>query len=81
MVDFFEIHEKKIIKSLIYGFVIGLYLGILFHPGVDVRVENNTKIYDDLTFLKYTMDLLQTSVISSLLVLLLTLLYTIKKNK
>ncbi|GAB3067570.1 hypothetical protein ACFOU0_00675 [Salinicoccus sesuvii] len=80
--NFLEIHERKIVKALLYGFVIGLCLGILLHPGMYVRGADGTKVASGLTAFEYVMQLLRISIISSLLVTLLTMLYTRnKKNK
>lgn len=78
---FFLKNEKILIKSLLYGFVGGFFYGILFTPTTKIVPNGNSNLYEETTPLHYTIDILQASVIASLITLLITIIFIFTKKK
>jgi len=79
---FIKRNEKRFVKSLIYGFFTGLFLAILFMP--QGRIEYNADAQTigstaDPIF-QYIISALQVSVIVSVTVLIMTIIYSFMKQ-
>ncbi len=75
---FFRDNEKVFVKSLIYGFIGGLYYSILFIPRTEEIITQGdwTKFsYQELTVFEYIIKVLQTSIIVSIGTFAVALIY------
>lgn len=74
--SFFKKNEHRIVKSGIYGFILGLFTGILFISKTEViRTAQNTKIFNNLTIFEYTIKLLRISILFSICLMIITIIY------
>lgn len=74
---FFNKNEVTIIKSLLYGFVLGFYFSVLFLPKNKIIFNkfDGSKSFINRTPFEYVVDILKISIITSILVLSVTLIF------
>ena len=73
--NFFQEKEKALIKSLIYGFIGGVYFSILFISRTKVIRNGNYQTFYERTQYEHIIDILKTSVIISIIMFVITLFY------
>lgn len=77
----FQKNEKTLVKSLIYGFVAGLYLSILFVSRIkDIHSGDGWISSQELSVFEYTVKVLQVSISISIGVFIIVLLYLYNKE-
>lgn len=78
---FFKTNEKPLIKSLIYGFIGGGYIGVLFLPR-EKLVPNplGKRFYINSAF-EHILSILKISVSVSLIVFILSIIFLYLNNK
>lgn len=79
--SFFKRNEKTLVKSLIYGFVGGLFYAILFIPVTKTITNGSVNTFQKSTTLQYIIDVLQSSIIISLITLIVTFTFLLLKQK
>ncbi|RSL28925.1 hypothetical protein D7Z54_33925 [Salibacterium salarium] len=79
--NFFKMYEKSLVKSLVYGFVIGLFYSLLFVPTFDLIPNGTTQIVQSNTPFEYTIKILQISVVIAICSLMINSLYQYYKFK
>lgn len=79
--NLFSKKEKVLVKSLIYGFIGGLYYSILFTSRTrEIVNQGNFRTYQELTVFEYVVKVLQTSIIFSVGTVIVVLLYLYYRN-
>ena len=67
--------EKSIIKSLLYGFLGGVYYYFIFKPRVKVQKVGGEYTYSHMSYGEYFIELIRFSLIISLIAGLIVLIY------
>lgn len=83
IIMFFQNNEKTLVKSLVYGLISGLFFSLLFVQRTKLVPKNggDTRVYDDSTIFEYVIEVLRTSILISIAILIITILYLYFKKK
>ncbi|MBP3951551.1 hypothetical protein [Bacillus suaedae] len=73
--NFFHENEKKLVKSLIYGLIAGVYYSILYVNRTKEIINGNTHTFHEATIFEYIIEILRTSVTISITTFIIVMVY------